>query len=58
MFLLIAQNHQEHFLIFKIRVHREYDDIDFIIDKNKNRKIDENDLQNVHDFLLNDFSDK
>jgi hypothetical protein len=58
MCLFIAQNHQDFFSIFKTRIHREYDDIDFIIDENKNSKIDESDLQDVHDFLLNNFSDK
>jgi hypothetical protein len=58
MFLFIAQNHQDFSSIFKTRVHREYDDIDFIIDENKSRKIDESDLQDVHDFLLSDFSNK
>jgi hypothetical protein len=58
MFFFIAQNHQDFFSIFKTRVHREYDDIDFIIDENKNRRIDESDFQNVHDFLLSDFSNK
>jgi hypothetical protein len=58
MSLFIAPNHQDLFSIFKTRVHREYDDIDFIIDESKNRRIDESDLQDVHDFLLSDFSNK
>jgi hypothetical protein len=58
MFFFIAQNHQKTFSIFKTRVHREYDDIDFIIDENKNRKINESDFQHVHDFLLSDSLNK
>jgi hypothetical protein len=58
MFLLIAQNHQDLFSIFKSRVHREYADIYFIINENKNRRINENNLQDVHDFLLNNLSNK
>jgi hypothetical protein len=56
MFLFIAQNHQDFFLIFKICVHREYDNIHCIINENKNEKIDKNDFENVHYFLLNEFS--
>jgi hypothetical protein len=53
MSFFIAQNHQNLFSIFKIRVHREYDHINRIIDENKSEKIDKNNLENIHCFLLN-----
>ncbi len=53
MFFFIAQNHQDFFLIFKIRVHREYDQINRIIDEDKNERIDKNNLENIHCFLFN-----
>jgi hypothetical protein len=58
MFLFIAQNYQNLFSIFKIRVYREYDHVIFIINESKNERIDKNDFKNVHDFLLNEFSDE
>jgi hypothetical protein len=56
MFFFIAQNYQDLFLIFKIRVHREYDHINRIIDVDKNERIDKNSLENIHCFLLNRIS--
>ncbi len=53
MFFFIAQNHQNLFSIFKICVHREYDYMNCIIDDNKSEKIDKNNLENIHCFLLN-----
>jgi hypothetical protein len=58
MFFFIAQNHEDFFSIFKIHVYREYDYIICIIDKNKNKRIDKNNLENIHDFLLNEFSNE
>jgi hypothetical protein len=58
MFFFIAQNHQDFFLIFKIRVYREYNNINCIIDRCKSWKIDKNDFENIHCFLLNEFSDE
>jgi hypothetical protein len=52
MFFFIAQNHQDFFSIFKTRVHREYDHINRIIDENKSEKINKNNLENIHCFLL------
>ncbi len=56
LFFFIAQNHQIFFSIFKIRVHREYDHINRIIDEDKNEKIDKNNFENIHCFLLNRIS--
>jgi hypothetical protein len=58
MFLFIAQKHQNLFSIFKTRVHREYDNVIFIIDENKNKQIDKSDLQKIHDLLLSEFSNE
>jgi hypothetical protein len=55
MFFFIAQNHQDFFSIFKNRVHHEYDNVNCIINENKNERIDKNDLENVYYFLLNEF---
>ncbi len=55
MFLFIAQNYQKKILIFKIRVHREYDNINYIINENKSERIDKSDFENVYNFLLNEF---
>jgi dsDNA-binding SOS-regulon protein len=56
MSLFVAQNHQDFSSIFKTRVHREYDNINCIINESKSEIIDKNDLENVHCFLLNEFS--
>jgi hypothetical protein len=56
MFLFVAQNHQDFFSIFKTRVHREYDNINCIINESKSEKIDKSDFENVHCFLLSEFS--
>jgi hypothetical protein len=58
IFLFITQNHQNLFSIFKTCVHREYDYVIFIINENKNERIDKNDFKNVHDFLLSEFSNE
>jgi hypothetical protein len=58
MSFFIAQNHQNFSSIFKTRVHREYDYVIFIINKNKSEKIDKIDFKNVHDFLLSEFSNE
>jgi hypothetical protein len=56
MIFFIAQNYQDFFSIFKTRVHREYDHINRIINENKNEKIDKNNLENIHCFLLSRIS--
>ncbi len=56
MSFFISQNHQNHFSIFKILVHREYNDVSCIINKNKRKKIDKSDFKSIYDFLLNEIS--
>jgi hypothetical protein len=56
MSFFVAQNHQDFFSIFKTRVHREYDNINCIINESKSERIDKSDLENVHCFLLSELS--
>ncbi len=57
-FFFISQNHQNVFSIFKTRVHRENYYVASIINKNKRRKIDKSDFENIHCFLLREISDE